>query len=246
MDPWTYESAKDIALPPVERARSLRRESGLISTAGHLGWRLLSRLYFRLYHRLSVEAIGPLPERPPFIMIANHSSHLDAALLASVLPYRSCDHVFPVAAGDVFFTTPVSSLLSATLINALPMWRRRPGSHALAELRRRLVEEPCALILFPEGGRSRDGSLLPFKPGLGMLTAGTGVPVIPCHVSGAYEAFPPNAHWPRPGKIRLSVGHPLVFDSVPNAREGWEHVVSRCREAVLQLGGRRRTGEHAS
>jgi 1-acyl-sn-glycerol-3-phosphate acyltransferase len=158
-------------------------------------------------------------------------------MLASVLPYRLCDRAFPVAAGDVFFTTPVMSLFAATLINALPMWRRNCGAHALAELRRRLVEEPCGLILFPEGTRSRDGSLLPFKPGLGMLTAGTAVPVIPCYLHGAYQAFPPTARWPRPGKIRLSVGHPLVFESTPNARDGWEHIASHCREAVQRLGG---------
>jgi 1-acyl-sn-glycerol-3-phosphate acyltransferase len=73
----------------------------------------------------------------------------------------------------------------------LPMWRKNCGSHALADLKQRLVEEPCGLILFPEGKRSRDGSLGPFKPGLGMLIASTNVPVVPCHVSGAFQAFPP-------------------------------------------------------
>jgi 1-acyl-sn-glycerol-3-phosphate acyltransferase len=236
VEPWTYEPAKDLELAPLERARSLKRESGLISTAGHLGWRFVTSSFFRLYHRLSVEAHSPLPAEPPFVMIANHTSHLDALMLASVLPYRLCDRVFPVAAGDVFFTTPVMSLFAATLINALPMWRKNCGSHALAELRKRLVDEPCGLILFPEGTRSRDGSLLPFKAGLGMLTAATAVPVIPCYLDGAYQAFPPTARWPRPGKIRLKVGHPLVFESIPNARDGWEHIAKECRAAVQGLG----------
>lgn len=236
MDPWIYEPAKDLELAPVERARSLKRESGLLSTAGHLGWRFLTNSFFRLYHRLSVEAHSPIPDKPPFVMIANHTSHLDALMLASVLPYRLCDRVFPVAAGDIFFTTPVMSLFAATLINALPMWRRNCGAHALAELRKHLVDEPCGLILFPEGTRSRDGSLLPFKPGLGMLTAGTAVPVIPCYLDGAYQAFPPTARWPRPRKIRLKVGHPLVFESIANARDGWEHIAKECRAAVQRLG----------
>ena len=120
-------------------------------------------------------------------MIANHASHLDAVLLASVLPCRLCDRVFPVAAGDVFFNTPGMSLFAANLLNALPMWRKNCGSHALKDLRKRLVDEPCGLILFPEGARSRDGSLLPFKVGLGMLIAGTSVPVIPCYLDGAFR-----------------------------------------------------------
>jgi 1-acyl-sn-glycerol-3-phosphate acyltransferase len=236
VEPWTFKPAKDLELPPVERARSLKRESGLISTGSHLGWRFFMNSFFRLYNRLSVEAHAPIPGEPPFVMIANHTSHLDALLLASVLPYRLCDHVFPVAAGDVFFTNPVMSLFAATVLNALPMWRKNCGAHALDDLRNRLVDEPCALILFPEGKRSRDGSLLPFKPGLGMLTAGTTVPVFPCHLEGALRAFPPDARWPRPAKIRLKVGRPLVFDSTPNAREGWDHIAATCREAVERLG----------
>ena len=81
-------------------------------------------------------------------MIANHTSHLDALLLAAALPCRLCDCVFPVAAGDVFFNTPATSLFSATLLNALPMWRKNCGPHALADLKKRLIEEPCGLICF--------------------------------------------------------------------------------------------------
>ena len=149
---------------------------------------------------------------------------------------RLCDQVFPVAAGDVFFNTPAISLFSATLLNALPMWRKNCGPHALAELKKRLIEEPCGLILFPEGNRSRDGTLGPFKPGLGMLTAGTAVPVIPCHLSGAFHAFPPAARLPRPTKIRLKIGRPLVFDSVPNRRAGWEEIAAHAHEAIRRLG----------
>ncbi len=116
------------------------------------------------------------------------------------------------------------------------MWRKNCGPHALAELKKRLIEEPCGLILFPEGKRSRDGTLGPFKPGLGMLTAGTAVPIIPCHLSGAFHAFPPGARLPRPRKIRVRIGQPLVFDSVANRRAGWEEIATRTREAVRRLG----------
>jgi 1-acyl-sn-glycerol-3-phosphate acyltransferase len=235
MDPWTFEPARDIELSPVERARSLRREAGLISTIGHFTWQLAAKAFFKLYHRMSVEAVGVIPERPPFVMVANHSSHLDASALAAALPWRTCDCVFPVAAGDVFFSTPAMSLFAATLVNALPMWRRNCGAHAMAELRKRLVEDPCGLILFPEGTRSRDGTMAPFKPGVGMLTAGTTVPVFPCHLTGAFEAFPPSARVPRPRRIRLKIGQPLVFDQVPNARDGWEQIAGLTWKAVLAL-----------
>ena len=120
MEPWSFKPARDIELSPVERARSLRREAGLISTAGHLAWQVSTRAFFQLYHRLSIEAEHFVPSEPPFVMIANHTSHLDALLLAAALPCRLCDCVFPVAAGDVFFNTPATSLFSATLLNACP------------------------------------------------------------------------------------------------------------------------------
>jgi 1-acyl-sn-glycerol-3-phosphate acyltransferase len=239
MEPWSFKPASDIELSPVERARSLRREAGLFSTASHLTWQLSTKAFLKLYHRLSVEIEHSVPTLPPFVMIANHTSHLDALLLAAALPWRLCDCVFPVAAGDVFFNTPATSLFSATLLNALPMWRKNCGSHALADLKKRLIEEPCGLILFPEGTRSRDGTLGPFKPGLGMLTAGTAVPVIPCHLSGAFGAFPPAARIPRPWKIKLRIGQPLDFGSVPNRRSGWEEISTRAQDAVRRLGNLR-------
>ena len=61
MEPWNYEPATDIDLPPVERAKSLRREAGLISTAGHLAWRLTTKAFFATYHRLSGRGGQPDP-----------------------------------------------------------------------------------------------------------------------------------------------------------------------------------------
>jgi 1-acyl-sn-glycerol-3-phosphate acyltransferase len=235
MDPWSYRPATDLKLPPVERARSIQREPGLLSNVGHFTCHSLARAYFSLYHRMRVEGAENLPGKLPFVLIANHASHLDALALAATMPCRLCGRVFPVAAGDVFFETPITSLTSAFFLNALPMWRKRCGPHALAELRAKLVDEPCGYILFPEGARSRDGRMLPFKAGLGMLTAGTVVPIVPCHLVGAFEAFPAGARLPRPHPMRLRVGRPLVFDGVPNTRTGWERVVSEAEAAVRLL-----------
>jgi 1-acyl-sn-glycerol-3-phosphate acyltransferase len=236
MDSWNFKPANDLDLTPVERARSLKRESGIWSTCGHLVWHALVKAYLTLYHRLSVEGKENLPSAPPFVLIANHTSHLDSLTLAAVLSCKWCDHVFPVAAGDVFFETPVRSIFSAQMINALPMWRKHCGPHALAELRERLITEPCGYILFPEGTRSRDGSLQHFKAGLGMIVAGTQVPVVPCAIIGAARAWPPGSRWPRPHKLRLKIGTPLEFASLDNSRVGWEQIVREAEDAVRRLG----------
>ncbi len=235
MKSWNYQPAKDLDLGPVERARSLKRESGIWSTCGHFAWHSLVKFYTAIYHRLDVKGRENLPASPPFVMIANHTSHLDTVVLASVLPCSLCDCVFPVAAGDVFFETPTRSFFSAQLINALPMWRKNCGPHALAELKNRLISEPCGYILFPEGGRSRDGSLHHFKAGLGMIVAGTSVPVIPCSIAGAMRGWPPESRLPRPWKVHLTIGPTLNFEAVPNNRQGWERVARETEEAVRRL-----------
>jgi 1-acyl-sn-glycerol-3-phosphate acyltransferase len=233
---WDLQPARDLGLPPVQRFRSFQRESGLVQTVFHQAWWWLVHGYLSVGHRLKVIGRERIPAEPPFILLANHSSHLDALVLAAPLPWRLRDRIFPIAAGDVFFETPAVAAFAAGMLNALPMWRKKCGPHAMKELRQRLLEEPCAYILFPEGARSRDGKMLPFKPGLGMLVAGTPVPVVPCHLAGTFEALRPETRWPRWGKrITLRIGTPLVFSTSGNHRTAWEEIARTTRLAVEQL-----------
>src|SRR5262249_20097289 len=124
---------------------------------------------------------------------------------------------------------------AAGMLNALPMWRKKCGPHALGQLRQRLLEEPCAYILFPEGTRSRDGQMSAFKPGLGMLVAETNVPVVPCYLDGCYQALTADQRWPRPRRIRLRIDEPLTFAAVANNREGWLHIAAATEERVNAL-----------
>ena len=232
---WKLEPAHDLGMPVGARARSLKRESGLIDTFGHWAWGLTTRSYFRLWHGLEVHGREHLPVEPPFVLVGNHCSHLDALALAAPLPLSLRDRVFPLAAGDVFFEREATALFASSLLNALPIWRRRSTPKALAELRERLLGEPCGFILFPEGGRSRDGNLLPFKPGLGMLVAGTTVPVVPCHLTGALAALPPGRRVPLRKKLVLRIGPALRFGAEPDARAGWEAVAASAEAAVQAL-----------
>jgi 1-acyl-sn-glycerol-3-phosphate acyltransferase len=218
MQPWNLEPARDHGLSTLDRFRSLNRESGLISTVMHRVWWSSVRVYLRLWHSLRIEGREHLPAKPPFILVANHASHLDVLVLAAALSHEHRDRIFPIAAGEVFFETPMSSSFSALMLNALPMWRKKCGPHHMQQLRERLLNEPCAYILFPEGTRSRDGTMASFKAGLGMLVAETNVPVIPGYLDGCYHAMPPDARLPRRRPIRLSIGPPLTFSETRRDR----------------------------
>jgi 1-acyl-sn-glycerol-3-phosphate acyltransferase len=235
MEPWQLQPARDTGLTPAERFRSVRRESGLLESLAHHACFSLIRTYFAIAHRLSIVDREKLPAHGPFLLAANHCSHLDAVALGAALTPRHRERAFPIAAGDVFFQSNVTSTLSAIMLNALPMWRKNCGPHALADLRRKLQDERAIFIIFPEGGRSRSGSMMPFKQGLGMLVAETNVPVVPCGLMGAFEALPPNRKLPRPVKIKLIIGDPLEFESTANDRAGWSEIAAKVESSVRDL-----------
>jgi 1-acyl-sn-glycerol-3-phosphate acyltransferase len=238
MDDWNYRPAADHQMKPGDSMKSVRRETGLIGAATQFGWRVLVRFYLRVYHRLTVHGIEYVPAAPPFVLVANHASHLDALVLSAALPWRLRRFAFPIAAGDTFFETKATTVFAAMMLNALPMWRKRCGSHGMAELRDRLVAEPAIFLLFPEGTRSRTGEIGTFKPGLGMLLGGADIPVLPCHLSGAFQALPPGGRWPKPEKITLRIAPPVRFGSLPNDKTGWRAIAEQLEEAVRKLDPR--------
>jgi 1-acyl-sn-glycerol-3-phosphate acyltransferase len=235
VDDWKYQPAHDLGLDSEARRKSVVRESGLIGLVARNVWWWWVRGVLKLTEHVEVTGCEHLPDAAPFVMVANHASHLDVMVLATALPLRLRNRVLPLAAGDTFFETPVISIFAAEMMNALPMWRKNCGRHAIETLRDRLVQEPCAYILFPEGTRSRDGKMGPFKHGIGMIVAGSAVPVIPCHLSGTFEALPPAAKWPRRKKITLHIGQPQSFASLPNDRNGWKVVAEQLEAAVRTL-----------
>jgi 1-acyl-sn-glycerol-3-phosphate acyltransferase len=235
VEPWQLQPARDTGLSPAERFRSVRRESGLLESFAQQACFSVLRAYFTLAHRLTIVGRDNLPLHGPFVLAANHCSHLDALLIAAALRPRHRERAFPIAAGDVFFQTTAVSVFSAILLNALPMWRKNCGPHALAELRRKLQEEKAIFIIFPEGGRTRTGSMMPFKHGLGMLVAETNVPLVPCGLMGTFEALPPNRKVPRPVKVELIIGAPLEFTAIPNNRDGWSQIARSVESAVRNL-----------
>jgi 1-acyl-sn-glycerol-3-phosphate acyltransferase len=235
MDPWNLQPARDLGMPLGKRLQSVERESGLVPWLLHIGSSSVVHVGFRLLHRLSIRGSEFIPADRSFVLAANHSSHLDALVLASCLPLNLRASAYPIAAGDTFFKTPMTAAMSAMLLNALPMWRKGVVSHSLADLRARLQTDRCVYIIFPEGTRSRDGKMSPFKAGLGMLLAGTGVPVLPCRLWGTFESLPPGRRWPRFRPIRVRIGHPLSFEKTANDRAGWTAIADEVESAVAGL-----------
>ena len=235
MEEWRFESAHDFGLSAEQRRLSLHREVGLESAISCFLWRSITRVYLAIAHRLEIRGRENLPAHAPFILVANHASHLDAIILGGILPLRFVGAVFPIAAGDTFFTKRASSIFATAFMNALPIWRKNCGAHSLEDLRERLLQGACIYILFPEGTRSRTGEMAPFRPGLGRLVAGTNIPIVPCHLNGTFAALPASRAVPRWKKILVRVGKPSSFAETANDRAGWQSIAAATENAVRSL-----------
>jgi len=234
---WQLRPARDTELSPVARLRSHSREVGLAGAVVQGLWRRGVRSYLRLFHQLDVVGRENLPADAPYILIANHSSHLDAMSLGAMLRGPAARRAFALAAGDVFFGSVRSSAFAAWAVNALPVWRKRTSSKDLNGLRERLEQDQLVYILFPEGTRSRNGEMGRFLPGIGALVAAGPVPVVPCYLEGAYACWPASRRYPRPGKLRLTIGAPLEFSAIANDKAGWMEIARQCEQAVRGLKG---------
>ncbi|MDF1740458.1 MAG: lysophospholipid acyltransferase family protein [Verrucomicrobiales bacterium] len=233
---WKYQKARDLDLKGRDRMCSELREVGLIGASLHGIARLLTRFLLFCFVRIKSEGMENLPCEAPFVLVANHSSHLDALIISWILPARFTGKFFSLAAADYFFDTPSKTVFATRWVNALPLKRGRGGAKALGGLKERLTGGDCIFIVFPEGTRSRDGKMNPFKPGLGMLVAGTEVPVVPCYLKGAFKIWPADRKFPRPGSVKLSIGEPMIFASAENNKAGWLEIRAQLEAAVIDLG----------
>lgn len=235
MNAWQYEPAVDLDQSLVERLRNFPREPDMLVYGLRTMAALLMRGWLRLYHRLTISGRNNLPADRSFVLIANHASHLDTLCLLSALPLRKLHRAFPAAASDYFFVSVPRLFLATVVVNALPFDRMINIRQSLG-LCRQILESPGnILLIFPEGTRSTTGQVREFKPGVGMLVAGTDCPVVPCYLHGADKAWPKGTWFPRPRRLRLVIGRPRTFQNLECNRASAQRISQELREAVLAL-----------
>ncbi|HZY31282.1 MAG TPA: lysophospholipid acyltransferase family protein [Candidatus Methylomirabilis sp.] len=236
MDAWRYETARDLGKTSVERLRQFPREPDILIYGFRCLAALTIRAWLHTYHRMEVVGREHIPAEGSFVLIANHSSHLDALCLMSALPVRRINQAFAAAASDYFFTSAPRVVVAAVVANALPFYRQAHCCQSLALCRELLASPGNVLILFPEGTRTTSGNIGTFKPGIGVLLAGTEVPVLPCHIAGAFEACPRGSLLPRPVHLRLMIGGSRRYSSLRPGKPSALQICAELQQAVVDLG----------
>ena len=201
---------------------------------------LLNRALLRGPFRLEVEGLANLPEQGPFVVAPNHVSYLDSFAVAAALDYWLLRRTYWAGWTGAAFGNPLTRLVSR-LAQVVPIDPERAGVSSLA-FGAAVLARGKNLVWFPEGERSRDGKVQPFKPGIGMLLNHFRVPAVPVSIRGTYEAMPRGKALVRPAKITVVFGQPLdVQDLIAHQGEDgqpWDQILQALRERVAELNAK--------
>ena len=187
--------------------------------------------------RLSVIGQDKLPTDQPFIYMMNHASNLDVPA------------VFLVLRGEVralgkkeLFKLPV--LATAMRMGGFIPIDRSNRERAVQSMRTavEVARQGASFLLAPEGTRSRDGQLLPFKKGGFYLAIDSGVPIVPITVRGAFELMPPGSFAIQSGTIEIFFHEPVPTSGLTHKDRGRlmeavrECIASRLSASPLRSG----------
>ncbi len=236
MKRWRYIPVSDLDQSMAERLRNFPREPDMLIYGLRSLVALIIRAALRIYHRLEIVGAEKLRRDGSFLLVANHASHLDTVCLLAALPFSRLHRAFPAAAADYFFKSVPRTWVASIVVNALPFARKAQARQSLAICTELLANPGHVLIIFPEGTRTTTGAVQEFKPGIGALVAGRDVDVYPCHLEGAFAAWPKGRSLPRPRKVRLRIGAPRNFSDRPAGKADISAIASELRTAVIELG----------
>ena len=194
------------------------------ASTGALLLRAAIAFFARVLFRARVEGIDKLPEKP-FIITPNHQSYLDAPMLVAKLPAGvMADTCFVAKDKPLYRSRPGSRLVRGSQLIVVDIDRDLKTSlQKIAAV----IRGGKNMVIFPEGTRTRDGHIAPFKKLFAILSRELGVPVVPVAIQGTYKAMPRGAVLPRPGKISLSVCDPVY----PQSRD-YDEICSEVRSAI--------------
>jgi len=202
-----------------------------------LGWTFFRTLY-ATYFRWRVFNAERVPLKGPVILASNHASFLDPPLVGSGVK-RGINYL----ARDTLFRYPGMGWLLRKW-NSVPVDREGGGAAGLKAILDRLLDGG-AIILFPEGTRTRDGKLQPARSGIGLTVIKSTAAVVPVRVFGTFEAYGRHMKYPKPHRVAVKYGRPMRFEqlraeaktcSKPRLKEIYQEVANEIMAEIAKLG----------
>jgi 1-acyl-sn-glycerol-3-phosphate acyltransferase len=202
---------------------------------------LLQRAWFNLckrvlqlvavsVYRIRFTGRGNVPAEGGVLVVCNHQSHFDPPVVG-----LGCHRRAAFLARDTLFRfRPFGWLLHS--VNVIPLDREGTGLAGIKEALRRLKRGEM-VVIFPEGTRTRDGRIAPFRPGFTALAVRSGAAILPAAIEGAFQVWPRGKKLPGLGQIRVHYGEPIPAAEVASRdeRELLAEVECRVRQCQAQL-----------
>jgi len=215
-------------MPAESRNRFTSRSQAAARFVAQRG--ILKGVVWGMEHVTIVDAHNLKGVTRPFVAVANHSSHLDAPLIMGALPRPLARYLAAGAAGDYFFDVWWRRGLTALFFNAFPV--DRSGRNPRNINAKMLLQHDVPVLVFPEGTRSKDGTMGHFKPGGAALATATGVPILPVALIGAHQAHPRGSKWPKTGRpLAVVFAAPMRANENENPTE----FMARVRTVIADL-----------
>jgi 1-acyl-sn-glycerol-3-phosphate acyltransferase len=175
---------------------------------------------------LSVTGLDRLDRGTPYVFMCNHLSFLDGPLLMTVL-----DRLARVIVKRFVFRIPVLGL-GMRFSGYVPLDREGAGAgrRSIARAVQLIKEKGYSFLIYPEGARSFDGKLLPFRRGGFFLALESGTPIVPVSVKGTYELMPRGKWLVRKGPVQITFHEPIAVTGL--TVETMPELMDRVKEAV--------------
>ncbi|MGE5326843.1 MAG: lysophospholipid acyltransferase family protein, partial [Deltaproteobacteria bacterium] len=221
---------------PRSRIASLVRDVGLAAVILPLA---------RAFAWLRVEGRENLVQiKGPVIFASNHQSHFDGPSILWALPYRLRRHVAIAASREFFaahfhperfslgrrFTSSLNFYLASLFFNIFPLPQREAGAMEALRYAGRLVSERWSVLIFPEGIRTEAGEIRTFQPGVAMMAARLGIPVVPVRLERLDRVLHQNWRMARPGPARVMFGSAMTLEG-----DDYKSLAHRVEAAVRAL-----------
>jgi len=202
--------------------------------------RLIAWLW-RFVSRIDVQGVDNLPPSGAYLLCSNHQSFLDPIVLMAVLPYAALKRMFAVGTSEIFGSgvmRQVARLRKVVVVdpdvNLVPAMRA--GAYGL--------RNGMALVLYPEGERSIDGTPRIFKKGAAILSMHLQIPIVPTAIEGFYEAWPRNQRFQKFSHLKIRIGKPLQPPpEVQASEETYANYTAEVKERVVAMWDELRGGQ---
>lgn len=175
--------------------------------------------------KVTVEGLSSIDQQRPYIYMPNHQSNFDIPVLLGHLAVQ-----FRWLAKLELFKIPIfgHAMRKAGYIS-IDRNNRESAIQSL-EMAAEKIKNGVSVLIFPEGTRSRDGKIQPFKKGGFVMAIDSGVPIVPVIISGARSIMTKGKFSVNPGRIRMSIQQPI--DTTIYSRDTKEALMQHVRGVI--------------